>query len=751
MFKSIRQIRENASERPAYKSGYSIKHTGTYHHDNGEDWADHVEYREKHYDVHRHGKKVGELTHDDYFGNIKGTLHGKKVKFNPYHGVNRTHPLIKAIQNHAHGIHEMLDLQPHDNKPASGPDVIKRTKAMARNVQRTSQKNKIAALAGKQYEPNRTKARHPATPHQRVTGPNEVPGVTGGGVSEGYHYEPDDAHNTSSYTKWKSHVIKHGAKVSVDPEYHDIENAYHPKHGLVGDFQHTERAYGKGGGYVHPGRIPNFHGKVVNEAFYTDQSSWEEDMREHGAKSFERTETRIIAKKADGDILGAWSVGDRHGITGLGTNIQAEEVQNERDDFDPKEENYRFAEDIKRMVYDQVTANTPVKEAKGYMPTFAQRSPTKQQLKDMSPEERKYHEDANKAYQRATRMVKKTVKQLREGRESEYSANRSLSATASQKRKPGHYLMRHGVALHNAPHATSQQALSAYHNLSDKSNVKIQHVKEDYLPEHFEIGDKVSVNYSGHPRHGQNGDVKNREGDFHHVRFIDGAVEPFHTNRLQKMTARNSAVGVISAAGGLGEETLHEGKYAGYNEHSAAHRAAKSLVTGWKKANRSAVFHHDGSAVVHHHSIWGQHPGHNSVPSTTNVDHALRQLGGWHNNGEKDLENHKQNLPHGIHAHVQKFDDKHVMHLTNGHQAGSQMHPGLHEEGVAMAAGAAGDPGHVQNASDNYAAQRKRQEKMLPKTFRMLRRKKPNMYNDGTGDVGGIHGNPKFKIMKAKE
>lgn len=65
----------------------------------------------------------------------------------------------------------------------------------------------------------------------------------------------------------------------------------------------------------------------IKEAFYTDQASWEEDMREHGATSFERNEHRIIAKKFDGDILGAWSVSDCHGITGLGVNVQAESIK----------------------------------------------------------------------------------------------------------------------------------------------------------------------------------------------------------------------------------------------------------------------------------------------------------------------------------------------------------------------------------------------------------------------------------------
>lgn len=67
----------------------------------------------------------------------------------------------------------------------------------------------------------------------------------------------------------------------------------------------------------------------IKEAIYTDQASWEEDMREHGATDFDRSDTCILAKKSDGDVLGAWSVSDRHGITGLGTNLQAEDALRE--------------------------------------------------------------------------------------------------------------------------------------------------------------------------------------------------------------------------------------------------------------------------------------------------------------------------------------------------------------------------------------------------------------------------------------
>ena len=81
----------------------------------------------------------------------------------------------------------------------------------------------------------------------------------------------------------------------------------------------------------HAAKMANFarnarkfhHESVQNEAFYTNKKSWHEDMREHGATQFEESATRIIAKKPDGDILGAWSIDDDHGITGLGTNVQA--------------------------------------------------------------------------------------------------------------------------------------------------------------------------------------------------------------------------------------------------------------------------------------------------------------------------------------------------------------------------------------------------------------------------------------------
>ena len=137
----------------------------------------------------------------------------------------------------------------------------------------------------------------------------------------------------------------------------------------------------------HP-NVPHAHRTgPTNEAIYTDKKSWEEDMREHGATEFEKTDTRVIAKKADGDVLGAWSVSDKHGITGLGTNLQAE------------------------------------------------------------------------------------------ARESEYSANRSLSS--SKPAAPGHYLVRSGSTISKA-HPTAQHALQAYHALPNKEGVKIHQVKEGF-------------------------------------------------------------------------------------------------------------------------------------------------------------------------------------------------------------------------------------------------------------------------------
>lgn len=69
----------------------------------------------------------------------------------------------------------------------------------------------------------------------------------------------------------------------------------------------------------------------------------------------------------------------------------------------------------------------------------------------------------------------KVVGPRMESRENEYRAHTDLS---SSKRASGHYLMKHGVALHNKPHPTAQVALSAYNALSNKSGVKIHQVKE---------------------------------------------------------------------------------------------------------------------------------------------------------------------------------------------------------------------------------------------------------------------------------
>lgn len=843
-------------------------------------------------------------------------------------------------------IREDLLNTPHDNRAASGPDAmprnkqpVQRTKALAQNAQRPDKKWKATALAGKQYEPNRTKARHPATPRQRVTGPNETPGVSGGGLGEGYHYDADDAHNTSHYRKWREHVEKHGAHVHVDPEYHDIENATHPKHGHVGDFQFTERGYGRGNGHVSPGKIPNFHGKVVKE-----QNNEHDDF--DPKKTFRQisemnngpiTQSKRAVKymfhdgHKDGEtrFVGNWRVthhssdetpgGWIHKYTAVGPyghhhtvhvedsrghesngkltvhHIKESANTSQEGNFDPKESNEEFNERIKDMVYRQATqgANTPIKEAKRYLPTFAQRSPTKQQLKDMSPEERKYHDDANKAYQRASTM-KKTFKQIREeqklpspthdvwfshkrlasgrgitvhakddaeaeklaiaqlkknegsnakhyevhsvdridesatpnfanalvrrqhgyhtkvgvpgeegfrvyhhstligkgkdaadctdvmcrhhvmsghaagnvseGRESEYSANRHLSSTSSTSRKPGHYLMRHGTPIHKEPHATSQQALSAYHNLSDKTNVKIQHVKEGYdeghnfsvgdrvqhvaggdssgksrpgvvkkveahlvhvqwpefkkgdlevthrrnlyphgspkpVTEGFVVGDKVRVNADEHPRHGHVGQIQHMDAHGgHYIGFSDGHQEPFQQGEIQKIARRNSAIGALTGAG-VAESVEHP--YATPGGH-ADHREYGS----------HGFIHPDRA---HHHKL-----GHY-------VDYYEKGTGDkkygmvTHNNGKTIHIKPRSSIP---------FENRKV----GNRQIFKIGHPGtpLKEEGIAMSAGGAGDPGHVQNATDNYASQIDRFGKK--RLASMLRRKKPNI----TGTRAGL-------------
>lgn len=435
-------------------------------------------------------------------------------------------------------IREDLLNTPHDNRSAAGPDIIKRdTKALPRNhisvlsknAQRPDKKWKAQALAGKLYEPNRTKTRHPYVPPQRATGPNEVPGITSG-------------------------------------------------------------------------------------------------IRE--------------------------------------------EVNNERDDFDPKKENEKFAEDLKRMAYEQAT--------------------------------------------------KKTFKDIREGRESEYSANRQLSATSSSKRKSGHYLMRHGVALHNEPHATSQQALSAYHNLSDKSNVKIQHIKEENTPgysrgdvvhwhehpstghsgimsgyvvgtiantgyrvkrhdnnkvvpvghgqiihhhrEQYAVGQKVRVDADQHGRHGMIGHVEH-VGNFgdHHVRFGDGHREPFQEGELQKIASRNSAVGSITNSNEAYEPTK---------------RGQSWMASGYPSTR--PIYSPEGAC-----------------PDCKKT-YAYEKKGGLSH--KEAIEIARQSHEHG--------------------------HPELrNEEAVAMSAGAVGDPGHVQNATDNYASQLDQLGKKKLKS--MLRRKPP--------------------------
>ena len=74
------------------------------------------------------------------------------------------------------------------------------------------------------------------------------------------------------------------------------------------------------------------------------------------------------------------------------------------------------------------------------------------------------------------KLVNKHLVQVpaNEGRESEYSANLALAATA--RKKPGHYLVRNGQHI-SGPH-DPQGALNKYKDMSDNTCVKVVHIKE---------------------------------------------------------------------------------------------------------------------------------------------------------------------------------------------------------------------------------------------------------------------------------
>jgi len=644
---------------------------------------------------------------------------------------------------------DLLNL-PHDNKAASGPDIIRKkdptsktiqhTKALARKAQNPDQKWRATALAGKQYEPNRTKTRHPATPRQRITGPNETGTVTGGNVREEFTKDPT-FRTAKNFKKWMN---------------------------------------------------------VAKKDRLAREKKEQKSIKEDAANT------------------------------------------SQEGDFVPAESNKDFTEKLKQMVYDEAIRETPMKKTTRQLHE-AKKAPTihTDYSKWIAAAREKGHDLVHShlgshAYggEHKTRLVgffdgKKGW--LHEGRESEYTANRHLSTSSSKGRKAGHYLMRHGVALHNEPHATSQQALSAYHNLSDKSNVKIQHVKENYLahsglderdplvtvydhtrsaskdyghphpivghmnlstaahihqfdhrnalsnlvrrgeyrtakhlikvsqhqkvPVHegysqHQVGDQVRVDANEHPRHGQEGHIQHIDNHGgHYVGFNDGHQEPFQQGEIQKIASRASAVGAISAAGSTAESydpLVTPGGHANHREYGARgyihpdrakyHKLGHHVDfyehgTGDKKYGM--ITHNNGktihikpiSSIPYDNRRVGKRQifkvGHPGTPLKEEHERVKVHSPGHYLHGQVGFVHHK--LPDGsVKMAIPNWGRR-------GHKAHLHLKPGeykpVNEEAVAMSAGAAGDPGHVQNATDNYAFQIDQFGKKKLKT--MLRRKKP--------------------------
>lgn len=183
---------------------------------------------------------------------------------------------------------------PKDNSNTTQNLASKVTKKAFANLKH---KREVAqTLSGTLPEPNRGEgsSRKPGVPHAHVTAPT--------GLGEAYVRIHSPGHRY------------HGRLANVFHRFDD---------GRVNVRMLNQRGRIERNLTLKPGEYKE-QVHQTNEAFYTNRKSWHEDMREHGATEFEETKTRIIAKKPNGDILGAWSIDDDHGITGLGTNIQAE-------------------------------------------------------------------------------------------------------------------------------------------------------------------------------------------------------------------------------------------------------------------------------------------------------------------------------------------------------------------------------------------------------------------------------------------
>lgn len=287
---------------------------------------------------------------------------------------------------------------------------------------------------------------------------------------------------------------------------------------------------------------------------------------------------------------------------------------------------------------------------------------------------------------------------LHEGRGNEYSANQQLSGSKST-RKPGHYLMKHGSPMHSEPHKDSGAALSAYKALPDAKGVSIHHVKEDQTVVAGSVKKLSEISLKTHQAYEKaaSKDEKNHWKAHNVISKVHGSDDSQAKEHKRVAQNRNSGImrSQLARWGAKGysttdnkkdmkEETVAEAARMGMNpEHHELMKAAMHAVLN-QHPNSAAEYKAKGLSAERHR--W-------------DVLHASRIM------------NRDMGDGHSLSHHIDKYaNDKHI-DTSLRHIIAS--HPSHVHEDVAMGSGSAGDPGHVQNATDNYATQRKNKVKAM--------------------------------------
>lgn len=271
-----------------------------------------------------------------------------------------------------------------------------------------------------------------------------------------------------------------------------------------------------------------------------------------------------------------------------------------------------------------------------------------------------------------------------EGRNSEYTANQQLSTS---NRAPGHYLMKHGKSMHEQPHATSNAALAAYKKISNPTGVTIHQVKEN--------------------------DV-----------VVPGVVKTL--SELKKSTL-GSYIKKASA------DAAYDSNFRGYK---TGLRNPKTSIGG-HSYNDSEASHHETKRNA------GIARAVSKLTKEENLDELSKKtLGSYIKKAAEGGAEHMADVQHwmgkgqGASKMADRADKAYEKRRTGISKAVSRL---TKEDAPAMSSGAAGDPGHVQNATDNYASQLERRKKAVKN---ILRRKKPvaegNLCGHVPPEVAGV-------------